>query len=266
MSMEKVDWHLHTKFSDGQQTVPELIRASKQLDLTSIAITDHFDRYDSSLRNQNATDDELISHLHLIREEGEKSGIKVFAGIETATGQDGRLRLSDRVMKACDIIICSPHYVAHDDIEIVPGCVFNDRYWERYKELLLSQAENEADVAGHPEGYLPTLNMIGKTTFEERQMIRAEVAERYLDEPFYREYGKRLKKSGKAFEIHGASGTPRKWVLELLSSLGVYFSIGSDAHDLPLLGKNERAWELCSSSGYLIKTPLGERRFSICKK
>lgn len=264
--MEKVDWHIHSKFSDGQQTVPKLIEASKRLGLTSIAITDHFDPYDYSLCNREATDDELIAHLQMIREEGEKSGIKVFAGIETATGKDGALRLSDRVMSATDLIICSAHYVEHDDIEIVPGEVFNDRYWEAYKLLLLSQAENEADVAGHPEGYLPTLNMIGSTTFEERQRIRAEVAERYLDKEFYIEYGTRLKKSGKAFEIHGASGTPRKWVLDLLSSLGVSFSIGSDAHDLPLLGKNERAWALCEASGYMIKEPLGKRRFSICRK
>lgn len=263
--MERVDWHLHTTFSDGQQSPSELIAAAERMGLENIAITDHYDPFDNSLSNRYVGDDALIRHLDLVRELGAASSIKVFAGIETATGMDGKLRLSDRVLDACDLVICSPHYVEHD-YPLTKDDLFSERYWQSYKELLLAQAENDADVAGHPEGYLPCENMVQGTSFYERQQIRARIAERFLDEEFYIEYGKRLSRSGKAFEIHGASNTPRKWVLDLLSSLGVVFSIGSDAHDIPLLGKNERAWELCSSQGYLIKEPIGKRRFSICKK
>lgn len=263
--MERCDFHIHTCWSDGRPTVEEIIKAATDMGLDRICITDHYDRYDEHLCNRWKTDDELLAHYDHIREIGDKSGILVYAGIEVATGMDGKLRISDKVQQESDIIICSPHYVYHD-FETVEGEYFNDRYWERYKELLLAQALNTADVAGHPEGYLPCLNMLGDTTFERRQELRAEIAERYLDYEFYVEYASLLSKSGKAFEIHGASGTPREWVLELLDSYGVSFSIGSDAHDFPLLGRNERAWRLCEENHYMVKTPIGKRRFEICRK
>ena len=142
---------------------------------------------------------------------------------------------------------------------------FNTEYWERYKTLLLAQALNASDVAGHPEGYLPAPGLEG-TSFSERQMIRAQIAEKFLTEDFYQEYGKCLAKNGKAFEIHGASGTPRKWVIELLSSLGVAFSIGSDAHDTGFLGKNQRGWKLADEMKIKTIHPLGKRRFKICRE
>ena len=45
----KMDWHIHSTFSDGQQSVDELIMNAEKIGLESIAITDHFDINDSSL-------------------------------------------------------------------------------------------------------------------------------------------------------------------------------------------------------------------------
>ena len=263
--MRKVDYHIHSKFSDGQQTILELVKRAKAIGLESIAITDHYDSFDKSLRNKDATDSQLLTHLKTIREIGDANEFEVFAGIETATSQDGKLRLTEEVQKACDLIICSPHYVEYDK-PLIKGDYFNKEYWELYKELLLNQAANEADIAGHPEGYLPCNEMFGLTSFEERQQIRASIAQRYLDEAFYLEYAKALVKSKKAVELHGASETPRFWVVRLLKESGVCFSIGSDAHDYPLLGKNERAWNLAEELKLEIKNPLGFRRFNICRE
>ena len=57
----KMDWHIHSTFSDGQQSVDELIINAERIGLESIAITDHFDINDSSLyymRDKKEEDDE----------------------------------------------------------------------------------------------------------------------------------------------------------------------------------------------------------------
>ena len=254
----KMDWHIHSTFSDGKQSVDELIMNAEKIGLDSIAITDHFDTNDSSLYYmRNKKEEDVLRHFEHIRDAGSKSKIEVFVGIETGSDMDGRMYVSDRILNEADIVICSPHYV---DLDKKGRSLMDEEYWEHYKMLLLSQADNQADIAGHPEGYLPAPGLEG-TSFEERQRLRAMVAEKYLDEPFYREYASRLKKSGKAFEIHGASSTPRKWVLGLLRDEGVSFSVGSDAHDLPLLGRNERGLELVNELNLKIKRPIGKRRF-----
>ena len=43
----KMDWHIHSTFSDGKQSVDELIMNAEKIGLESIAITDHFDTNDS---------------------------------------------------------------------------------------------------------------------------------------------------------------------------------------------------------------------------
>ena len=254
----KVDWHIHSLFSDGRLSVGEIISKAEEMGLDSIAITDHYDPKDPSLAYMcNKGEDEVLKHFEEIRLLGSRSSLEVFAGIETASDMSGEMSVSHRILRAADIVICSPHYT---DLEKKGREMMDEEYWSHYKALLLAQASNEADIAGHPEGYLPAPGLEG-TTFDERQKLRAEVAERYLDREFYTEYASRLIKSGKAYEIHGASGTPRRWVLEFLRDQGVLFSIGSDAHDLPFLGKNQRGWSLAEELNLRIKKPIGKRRF-----
>lgn len=250
-----IDWHVHSTFSDGQMSVEELLQAAPGLGITSLAITDHWDPYDTSQENRTKTDAQLFLHLQHIREEGKKRDMEVFAGIETATASDGKLRLSEAVIDACDIIITSAHYVEYDG-PVGVGDYFNDGYWAAYKALVLAQAGSRGDILGHPEGYLPIAPMLeGGTTFAGRQEIRASISERYLDEPYYEALADALLCSGKAFELHGASETPREWVVQLLAKRGVLFSIGSDAHALPLLGKNERATRLVERYALKLYTP-----------
>ena len=45
----KMDWHIHSTFSDGKQSVDELIMNAEKIGLESIAITDHFDKNNTTL-------------------------------------------------------------------------------------------------------------------------------------------------------------------------------------------------------------------------
>lgn len=68
-----IDLHIHSRFSDGSFTVPELFQRAKNNGLTGIAITDH---------------DNLLS-IPIAKELGEKMGIETIPGVEVSTVHEG---------------------------------------------------------------------------------------------------------------------------------------------------------------------------------
>lgn len=223
--------------------------------LHAIAITDHFDPMDSGLSNRGATVQDLKKHFASIRAYAQGKPIRVLCGIETCTGFDGRLTLPQEVRQLCDLIITSPHYIEFDG-PIKPGDYYNADYWQAYKKKLLNMALGEGDVLGHPEGYLPIKPMgTAGTTYQSRQLLCREICDRFFDEAFVEELGDRLLTSGKAYELHGATNTPREWVVRRLAQKGVTFSIGSDAHAMDILGKCKTAWEWKNRYGFKLWAP-----------
>ena len=69
MGTYQVDFHIHTKYSDGQAWPAEIVRTAKALGYRQIAITDH----------------DGIDGLPEALAEGEKAGIEVIPGMELAT-------------------------------------------------------------------------------------------------------------------------------------------------------------------------------------
>lgn len=240
-----MDYHIHTQFSDGEADYKEVIDLSIERKLKSIAITDHFDPFDKTLRNKDASYEDLYEHFNRIKVYAAHKEIEVLCGIETCTDFKGNLRISDKVFNLCDVIITSPHYIEFKG-EIEKEQYFNPFYWECYKQKVLNMAEGEGHILGHPEGYLPIKEMLlpGRTTYEGRKVICGQIADRFFDEAYIKDLGSRLRKSGKAYEIHGATHTPREWVIKNLALEPIIFSIGSDAHAMNLLGANEWGYEM----------------------
>ena len=253
-----MDYHIHTHFSDGEASYQEVIDLSIQRQLKSIAITDHFDPFDNTLRNQDASYEDLYEHFNRIKDYAAHKDIEVLCGIETCTDFKGNLRISDKVLELCDVIITSPHYIEFKG-EIVKEDYLNPFYWECYKQKVLNMAEGEGHILGHPEGYLPIKKMLipGKTTYEQRKAICRRIADEFFDEAYIRDLASKLKKSGKAYELHGATHTPREWVVKRLAMESILFSIGSDAHAMNLLGANEWAYEMVRK--YNLKLVFGKQ-------
>lgn len=235
--MLKLDYHTHSTFSDGQGTYTQVIDKAKELGLDEIAITDHFDKYELNEKTRSITDEQLLEHFSRIKEYAAKVGQKVICGIETCADYNGNLRLSDRVLRNCEIIITSVHYVEYED-EQIPGNYYDERYWESYKEKVLNTASGAGDILGHCEAYLPYGKLLipNTTTYEQRKALSASVADRFFDMQYIDELVKRLKKSGKALELHCVTATPRESVIEKMVSGGIPLSLGSDAHELSAIG------------------------------
>lgn len=247
----KLDYHIHSIFSDGDADFRQVLNRALELKMDAVALTDHFDKYDANERTSSITDEELMEHFNNIREYGAKIGQKVLCGIETCTDFYGNLRISDKVIENCDIIITSPHYIEYDG-EIVPGRYFDDRYWECYKQKVLNMAAGPGHILGHCEAYLPYGAMLvpGTTTFEDRMKLSLSIAQKYFDDDYIAELVKMLGKSGKALELHCITSTPRGSVIKKAAEGGVSLSLGSDAHALSWVGQVKWGMDTIMNNGW----------------
>ncbi|HLD19284.1 MAG TPA: DNA polymerase/3'-5' exonuclease PolX [Candidatus Nanoarchaeia archaeon] len=103
----KGDFQMHTKFSDGVNTIKEMAIAAKQLGYEYIAITDH----SKSERIANGMDEKrLLQYVQEIRKaEKEVKGIRIFVSCEVSIKVDGSLDYSDDILKKLDIVSVSIH-------------------------------------------------------------------------------------------------------------------------------------------------------------
>lgn len=244
-----IDYHTHTNFSDGTNTPAAMVEEAVRRGITQLAVTDHYDLWDPDHCHKNHNPHALAKHFDEVAACAAGKPLRVYCGVETSTGMDGVLRLPPPVLRLCRLIITSVHYLDYNG-PVEKGEYFNDGYWAAYKQKLLAQALGAGHVLGHPEAYLPLRPLLEDgTTFEDRLAICAGISQRYFDGAFIDALGDALVQSGKAYELHGVSGTPRQWVVHRLHAKGVRFSIGSDAHSLSKLGCNAQAMDMWREYG-----------------
>lgn len=103
----KGDLHLHTKATDGHNTIREMALAAKAAGLSYIAVTDHSRR----LAVAHGLDPRrLMKQLAEIdRVNASLSGFTVLKGIEVDILEDGSLDLPDSVLKELDLVVAAVH-------------------------------------------------------------------------------------------------------------------------------------------------------------
>jgi DNA polymerase (family X) len=102
------DLHVHTKASDGKNTVAELAEAARDRGYEYLAITDHSVR----VRIANGLDeDRLAEQIDEVRRVNEQTdGIEILAGIEVEILRDGSLDLPDDLLSELDVVVAAVHY------------------------------------------------------------------------------------------------------------------------------------------------------------
>jgi DNA polymerase (family 10) len=101
------DLHVHTRASDGHNTIKEMALAAKQRGLEYIAITEHSKR----LTVAHGLDAVRLAKqcAEIDRLNGELSGITVLKGIEVDVLEDGSLDLPDSALAQLDIVVAAVH-------------------------------------------------------------------------------------------------------------------------------------------------------------
>jgi DNA polymerase (family 10) len=100
------DLHVHTKDSDGVNSLEEMAEAAKKRGLKYLALTNH----SKSLRVAHGLDDKRFLELNKkIEKFNEKGSIKLLKGVELEILKDGSLDLKDDSLKQFDFVIGALH-------------------------------------------------------------------------------------------------------------------------------------------------------------
>lgn len=134
------DFHVHTKYSDGDDTVEEIARAAMQRGYNFICIADH----SKSERIAHGMEEErLLKQIDEIRQVNRKlakKDFRVFAGCEVDIKSDGSIDYSDDILKQLDIVSVSIHSSFKTPKE-------------KMTERILSALENKhVKILNHPTG------------------------------------------------------------------------------------------------------------------
>ena len=107
------DLHMHSTYSDGQDTIEAMVAAAAALDYEYVAITDHSA---NAAASRTVTLDQLARQRDEIGRVREQfPGIAILHGIEVDILANGRLDFDDVVLERLDIVLASLHDAAQQD-------------------------------------------------------------------------------------------------------------------------------------------------------
>ena len=209
--LPKIDSHIHTNWTDGQNSIIEIYQKAQNLMLERIVFTEHSSKTSESWFNKFA---DQIKELT-------PSNTKVHLGSEVRIcNLDGEIEILDSVNNICEIILASVHRFPNPDGNIIE---FSDISVSNVLNLefrLMKSAirNSQANVIAHPFGMSierfnlrPTLDM-------------------------WIELIELSKKHGVALEINSKYHKDFDFILGLYIKENALISIGSDVHEVERVG------------------------------
>jgi len=130
------DLHVHTDWSDGSDSIEEMVAGAAAVGHDYVCLTDHATG-PGMVGGVGLDDDRLREQLPAIRAAEDAADIEVFAGVEANIGADGSVSVDDDLLAELDLVVASPHASLDGD--------GTDR-------LVAATRHPEVDVIGHPTG------------------------------------------------------------------------------------------------------------------
>ncbi len=227
------DYHTHTPYSHGKNTVLENVTAAKKLGLKQIGITDHgFNHLLFGLKRRNLVD--LRGEI----DEAEKlTGLKVLMGMESnLISVDGDTDMKERDLEFFDLFLFGIH-------EVLKYKSFSDMYnimLKNYFAYSLGRKPAQSVVDSTTKAYI---NAVKKNPVDILTHINykcccnlKEVAQCCAD------YGTYIEINTKKRHVSAEE-------LNIMAETGVKFLIDSDAHSSDRVGDTAIAEQLIRESG-----------------
>ncbi len=210
----KGDLHIHSKYSDGVETIEEIAIAAKNMGYEYIGICDH----SKTSKIAGGLDEDMLKKRNeeIDRVNEKIKGIKILKGMEVDILADGSLDYSDRILEELDFVIAAIHQGFKKNVN------------ERMKKAI----ENPyVDIIAHPTGRL----LSGREGYE-------------LDIDEIIEYASKF---GVVLEINCYPDRLDLNDVNILKakSKNIKFSLGTDSHNIGMLkyikfgiGMARRGW------------------------
>ena len=101
--------HCHSNWSDGNNTLEELVHAAKEQGFEYLVISDHSK---SAFYAQGLNEDKILAQQQLVDALNNKlTGFKIFKSIESDILYDGSLDYSNSILATFDLVIASVHSI-----------------------------------------------------------------------------------------------------------------------------------------------------------
>ena len=226
------DYHTHTPYSHGKNTVLENATAAKAKGLKEIAITDHgFNHLLFGLKRKKLPD------LRAEIEEAEKlTGVKVLMGMESnLTSSEGDTDMKKEDLPFFDIYLCGIH-------EVLRYKTFSDAYnifIKNYSAYKLGKRPSEKVIKNTTKAYI---NAIKNNPIDIITHINYKC---YCN---LEEVAKCCADYGTYIEINTKKRHVSAEELNLMAATGVRFVIDSDAHSADRVGDTKIAEEILSGA------------------
>ncbi len=214
------DLHAHTDWSDGRNTLQEMVAAAKAEGLEYFAITDHSV---SSIVANGLDQKRLLEQVERVREfDAEVEGITVLAGSEVDIRRSGKLDFPDEILAQLDIVVAS----VHSNFTLTEA--------EMTKRIIRAIENPFVNIIGHPTG-----RMLGRRPMYplNLQEVIAAAAENKT-----------------VLEINGS---PNRLDLnpefvQMAKSAGVLLAVNTDAHGIQQLAHRQSGLNV-ARRGWLTK-------------
>ncbi|WP_336357992.1 DNA polymerase/3'-5' exonuclease PolX [Haloarcula sp. CGMCC 1.6347] len=130
------DIHTHTNWSDGGNTIAEMVAGAADFGHDYLAVTDHATG-PGMVGGVGVPDEKLREQLAEVESVAADADIDVFSGVEANIAADGSISVADGLLAELDVVVASPHAALDGD--------GTDR--------LVAAAEHpDVNVIGHPTG------------------------------------------------------------------------------------------------------------------
>ena len=134
----KGDFHVHTKWSDGANSIEEMAGAGIKKGYSYIAVTDH----SKSLRvARGLKENDVSGQIDEIKKINKKyPNFKIFTGTETDIKENGELDFDDSLLKRLDVVIAGVHSKLKIDEKTMT------------ERIITAMGNKNVDIIAHPTG------------------------------------------------------------------------------------------------------------------
>jgi DNA polymerase (family X) len=169
------DLHMHSTYSDGQDTLATMVAACVAIGYEYVAITDHSERAAAS--RTLSLEALARQREEILRLRAHYPQITILHGIEVDILADGRLDFSDDILEQLDIVLASLHDSAKQD-----GPALTRRCLQAIRHPLVNVITHPANqLVGHRAGYALDFPAVYAAAAETGTALEIDGAPSHLD-------------------------------------------------------------------------------------